>query len=99
LGQTSFGLSPNDKEAVILEPMFLLMYYGGFTYTEAYNLPIQYKRWFIQRISKEIQGPEDPNNPDGPHQGHSRAYHHNTPDVAAMQNKARQHVPAKLRRF
>jgi hypothetical protein len=47
------------------------MYYGGFSYKEAYHLPVSYKRWFIERISKEIKGPEDPNDP-GANNGNSR---------------------------
>jgi len=34
------------------------MFHCGFSYTEAYNLPIQYKRWFIERVSKELAPPE-----------------------------------------
>ena len=58
MGCLSFGLSPNDKEAVILEPIFLLMYHGGFSYTEGYNIPVAYKRWFIDRIGRELKGSE-----------------------------------------
>lgn len=96
-GQTFFGLSPEDKESIILEPLFLLMYYGGFTYKEAYNLPVVYKRWFIDRIGREIKGPEDPNDPSA-NNGRSRAYHHNTPDIASLQGQ-RSNVPSRLRRF
>lgn len=77
--------------------MFLLMYYGGFTWKEAYHLPVPYKRWFIERIAKEIKGPEDPNNPEN-NNGRSRAAHHNPPDVATLAGK-RGNVPSRLRRF
>ena len=30
------------------------MYYGGFTYSEAYNLSVAERRWFLTRISDEI---------------------------------------------
>lgn len=73
------------------------MYYGGFTYTEAYALPVSYKRWYIERISKEIKGSQE--DPDKPGNGNSRAPHHNTPDVAALQGKSRTQVPARNRRF
>lgn len=95
--QTFFGLRPEDKEDIILEPLFLLMYYGGFTYKEAYNLPVAYKQWFIARISKEIKGPVDPNDPNS-NNGRSRAAHHNPPDVASLQGQ-RPNVPSRLRRF
>lgn len=88
-----FGLGPGDKEALILEPMFLLMYYGGFTGSEAYSLPVPYKRWFIERISKELNRTSEDGNTQ------SRALHQNAPDVRAMQNRTRAQVPSRLRRF
>jgi hypothetical protein len=36
--------------------LFNLMYYMGFTYVEALNLPVVYRRWFIERIAKEMKG-------------------------------------------
>ena len=88
-----FGLRPDDKIPLILEPTFLLMYYGGFTYREAYNLPVPYKRWYIERIVKELnKGGDDGNAP-------SRALHQNSPDVRAMQGMARAQTPSRLRRF
>lgn len=69
------------------------MYYGGFTFREAYNVPVVYKRWFIDRIVKELNRGAD----DG--QNQSRALHQNSPDVRAMQNRSRTHVPSRLRRF
>jgi hypothetical protein len=68
------------------------MYYGGFLYREAYNLPLEYKRWFVERIVKEInKGGEESNN--------SRAMHHNSPEVREMQGMARSQSPSRLRRF
>lgn len=61
-------------------------------YGEAYNLPVTYRRWFIERISKELNkgnGEETP----------SRALHQNSPDVRALQNRARTQTPSRLRRF
>ena len=82
-----FGLTTSDKE-IYLEHIFLLMYYMGFTYTEAYRLPIWQRIWFIQRINKEIKNSND-----------SRAAHQNDPQTRSLKNKMRQQVPAKLRRF
>jgi len=77
-----------------MEPSFLLTYYGGFTWTEIYHLPVAYKRWFIERIQKELGGGKDPDgNPP------TRALHQNSPDVRAMQNRTRENVPSRLRRF
>lgn len=84
---------PHHKEQLILEPTFLLMYYMGFSYQEAYRLPVAYKRWMIDRVVKELNKGAD----NG--QNQSRALHQNTPDVRAMQNRARTQTPAKLRRF
>lgn len=65
----------------------------GFMYEECYRLPIAYKRWFIERVVKEInKGAEKGEN-------QSRALHQNTPDVRAMQNRVRSQTPSRLRRF
>jgi hypothetical protein len=65
------------------------MYYMGFSYREAYSLPLWQREWFITRINKEIKAA----------QGASRAPHANTPDTRAMMERSRAQVPAKLRRF
>ena len=82
-----FGLTTSDKD-IFLEQIFLLMYYMGFTYYEAYNLPIWQRLWFIQRINQEIKKTND-----------SRAAHQNDPQTRQMMSKHRAQVPAKLRRF
>jgi len=69
------------------------MYYMGMSYWEAYNVPVQYRIWFIGRIQKELQRSNERGD------GNSRALQHNTPDVRAMQGRMRENVPSKLRRF
>lgn len=69
------------------------MYYMGFSYTEVMNLPVEYKHWFLERVSKEINKSSE----EGETQ--SRALHHNTPDVRALQNKSNPYAPARNRRF
>ncbi len=69
------------------------MYYMGFTYVEAYNIPIWQRLWFIKRIQKEIKRA----NKDGGDA--SRAAHSNTPDARAWMGRQRAQVPSKLRRF
>ena len=69
------------------------MYYMGMSYWEAYNIPVQYRVWFIHRIQQELKR----TNENG--EGNSRALHHNTPDVRAMQGRGRDSVPSRLRRF
>lgn len=41
------------------EEIFLLMYYCGFSYYDAHNLPIQEREWFIKRAEKEIKKNQD----------------------------------------
>lgn len=74
------------------------MYYGGFLYKECYELPVVYKRWFIDRIVKELNKGSTSEGGDNP-QPLTKALHQNTPDVRALQNKARSQVPSRLRRF
>jgi hypothetical protein len=56
-------------------------------------MPVSYKRWFIERINRELTR----TNEEGATQ--SRALHQNTPDVRSMQGRARSQVPSRLRRF
>lgn len=49
-----FGLT-NDYIESVYEEFFLLKYHGGWSFTEAYNLPIKIRRWFLQRLSKQFE--------------------------------------------
>ncbi len=69
------------------------MYYMGFTYTEAYVLPVWQRIWFLQRINQELK------RSNKNEQSASRAMHHNTGEARALQGFSRENVPAKLRRF
>jgi hypothetical protein len=71
----------------------MLIYYGGFLWKEIYNMPVFYKRWFIERINKELTRTSEA----GATQ--SRALHQNSPDVRSLQGKMREQVPSRLRRF
>ena len=73
--------------------MFTLMYYIGFTYTEAYNLPVWQRIWFINRTNEEFKKANEAQSDA------SRAAHANTPDQRALRGMARQQAPARLRRF
>lgn len=73
------------------------MFYLGFTYTEALNLPIVYKRWFIERVAKEMKGSAEEGEPGN---GPTKAMQHqNDPMYAAAKGKSRVQTPARLRRF
>lgn len=47
-----FGLSDEYIESVY-EAFFALKYYGGWSFTEAYNLPIPIRDWFVKRLVKQ----------------------------------------------
>ncbi len=67
------------------------MYYAGFTYTEAQNLPIPIRIWFIKRTIKELnRGSED----DTGASSNRRA----STEERALMNMQRSHVPARLSR-
>jgi hypothetical protein len=39
----------------VYEEFFALKHHGGWSLTEAYNLPIQLRRWFVKRLVKEFE--------------------------------------------
>ena len=39
----------------IYEQFFYMKYYGGWSFFEAYNLPVGLRKWFFERLSKEIE--------------------------------------------
>ena len=49
---TFFGLN-NEYIATVYEEFFLLKYYGGWSFSEAYNLPISIRKWFLERLLKQ----------------------------------------------
>ena len=49
---TFFGLN-SRYIATVYEEFFLLKYYGGWSFSEAYNLPVQIRRWFLERLLKQ----------------------------------------------
>ena len=51
---TFFGLSLEYIENVY-EQFFFLKYYGGWSFTEAYSLPVGLRTWFVERLSKQLQ--------------------------------------------
>ena len=50
----SFGLTPEYMENVY-EQFFFLQYSGGWSLTEAYNLPIGLRTWFVKRLVKQLE--------------------------------------------
>jgi len=43
----------------VYEQFFALKYYGGWSFIEAYNLPIQLRNWFVERLAKQLQDESD----------------------------------------
>jgi hypothetical protein len=39
----------------IYEQFFFLKYSGGWSFSEAYNLPIGLRKWFVQRLIRQIE--------------------------------------------
>jgi hypothetical protein len=67
----------------------------GFTLSECKSLPLMEKRWYIERMLKEIKQSSDAEGAAT----QSRAIQHNTPDMRALQNRVHPNPPARLRRF
>ena len=65
----------------------------GFTYSEAYRLPIWQRQWFVERLKKELKGPDNKEE-----YVHNKAAHNNDPQTRALMG-LRPDAPAKLRRF
>ena len=55
MGSSSFGLRPEDKEQVILEPFFLIKFHGGIDWDTYYNWPVAYKEWYLRRLGREME--------------------------------------------
>jgi hypothetical protein len=43
----------------IYEQFFFLKYSGGWSFTEAYNLPVGLRTWFVERLIKQIEMEND----------------------------------------
>ena len=54
LGPTFFGLTDEYMEN-IYEQFFFLKYSGGWSFSEAYNLPIGLRIWFVKRLVAQIE--------------------------------------------
>lgn len=51
---TFFGLSDKYQEN-IYEQFFFLKYHGGWSFIEAYNLPIGLRKWFVERLNTQLE--------------------------------------------
>tara|TARA_R110000824_G_scaffold218077_2_gene404553 strand:- start:150 stop:326 length:177 start_codon:yes stop_codon:yes gene_type:complete len=41
--------------ADVYEQFFLLKYHGGWSFFEAYNLPVSLRSWFLERLGKQFE--------------------------------------------
>ena len=57
--RTFFGLSDGYIKSVY-EEFFFLKYRGNWNFTEAYNLPITIRKWFVDRLIQQLKD-ENPN--------------------------------------
>jgi len=39
----------------VYEQFFFLKYSGGWSFSEAYNLPIGLRKWFVERLLRQIE--------------------------------------------
>jgi len=39
----------------VYEQFFFLKYSGGWSFSEAYNLPLGLRNWFVERLVKQIE--------------------------------------------
>ena len=53
-----FGLTSNYMENVYNE-FFLLKYHGGWSFIEAYNLPVSLRTWFFKRLQRQFEDEAD----------------------------------------
>ena len=51
---TFFGLGISAKET-FLEHAFILQYYLGMSYSDCRLMPIRYRNWFIDRLTREFE--------------------------------------------
>ena len=49
-----FGLSEKYM-ANVYEQFFLLKHHGGWSFIEAYNLPVGLRTWFLNRLIKQFE--------------------------------------------
>jgi len=39
----------------VYEQLFLLKHHGGWSFFESYNLPVQLRIWFLERLAKQFE--------------------------------------------
>jgi|TARA_R110002110_G_scaffold193019_2_gene401473 hypothetical protein len=39
----------------VYEQFFLMKYFGGWSFTEAYSLPVGLRNWFFERLAQQLK--------------------------------------------
>tara|TARA_B100000700_G_C14537535_1_gene620410 strand:- start:143 stop:313 length:171 start_codon:yes stop_codon:yes gene_type:complete len=39
----------------VYEQFFLMKHFGGWSFIEAYNLPVGLRNWFVERLTKQYE--------------------------------------------
>ena len=58
--QSFFGLTSEYMQAVY-EQFFYMKYSGGWSFTEAYSLPVGLRKWFFERLVKQLEAEKEAN--------------------------------------
>jgi|TARA_Y100000034_G_scaffold94139_1_gene114069 hypothetical protein len=56
--RTFFGLTDEYMEN-IYEQFFFLKYSGGWSFSEAYNLPVGLRKWFVERLLRQLESEKE----------------------------------------
>ncbi len=57
---SSFGLGPDYREKVLLEEIFYLTrYLKNVSWTEAWDMPVVYRKWLLEREKRQRQSDEE----------------------------------------
>ena len=59
-GEVINTLPPREYIESVYEEFFLLKYYGGWSFIEAYNLPIKVRRWFLDKLVRQMEKEKEP---------------------------------------
>jgi len=51
----------------VYEELFVLKHHGGWSFFEAYSLPIQLRHWFVKRLIKEFEKQKEAQEGDSHH--------------------------------
>ena len=43
----------------VYEQFFFLKYSGGWSFSEAYNLPVGLRKWFVERLLKQLEAEKE----------------------------------------